>query len=199
MRCVKSGLAKLPSFRFGSENFFFSKVTLFNPHFVTALWYTHTPVPLAILNQDSSGVVFVEAVVCAFASPPSGVVERQKQAERSDRITQTGRSLSLAGESPSARGTTTSTTPSTCTSTTSTTASGKAGRRSCLAPFPVCSTRFMCRWGVSPYVLGRTNCKPSLALHWLGRTFLVEGKWAQSTEMADSSLPVRTVWEVGEV
>lgn len=126
------------------RKFFFSKVTLFRPHFVTALWYTHTPVPLAILNQDSSGVVFVEAVVCAFASPPNGVVERQKQAERLDRITQTGRTLSLAGESPFARGTT----PSTCTSTTtSTTASGKAGRKSCLAPFPVCSTWFLCRWG----------------------------------------------------
>lgn len=82
--------------------------------------------------------------VCAFASPRNGVVERQKQAERSDRITQTGRSLSLAGVSPSAGGTT----PSTCTSTcTSTTTSGKAGRRSCLAPFPVCSTWFLCRWG----------------------------------------------------
>lgn len=161
---------------------------------MTALWYTHTPVPLAILNQDSSGVVFVEGCVCVRFSP-NGVVKRQNQAERSDRITQTGRTLSLAGGSPSAGGTT----PSTCTSTTSTTASGKAGRRSCLAPFPVCSTRFMCRWGVSPYVLGRTNCKPSLALHWLGSTFLVEGKWAQSTEMPDSSLPVRTVWEVGEV
>lgn len=97
---------------------------------MTALWYTHTPVPLAILNQESSGVVFVEAVVCAFASPRNGVVERQKQAERLDRITQTGRTLSLAGVSPSAGGTT----PSTTTSTTSTTTSGKAGRRSRLAP-----------------------------------------------------------------
>lgn len=124
------------------RKFFFSKVTLSKPHFVTALWYTHTPVPLAILNQESSDIVFVEAVVCAFASPPNGVVERQKQAERSDRITQTGRTLSLAGVSPSACGTT--------PSTTSTTTSGKAGRRSCLAPFPVCSTRFMCRWGGEP-------------------------------------------------
>lgn len=122
--------SKLP-LRF--RKFFFSKVTLFKPHFVTALWYTHTPVPLAILNQESSDVVFVEGVVCAFASPPNGVVERQNQAERSDRITQTGRTLSLAGESPSAGGTTPSTTPSTCTSTTT---SGKAGGRSCLAPPP---------------------------------------------------------------
>lgn len=146
--------SKLP-LRF--RKFFFSKVTLFKPHFVTALWYTHTPVPLAILNQDSSGVVFVEGCVCVRFSP-NGVVKRQNQAERSDRITQTGRTLSLAGVSPSAGGTTpstctstcTSTTPSTTTSTTSTTTSGKAGRRSCLAPFPVCSTRFLCRWGGEP-------------------------------------------------
>ena len=74
----------------------------------------------------------------------NGVVKRQKQAERLDRITQTGRSLSLAGVSPSAGGTTPSTctsttstttsTTSTTTSTTSTTTSGKAGRRSRLAP-----------------------------------------------------------------